>query len=393
MIAVPTLEKNYEDNGELHLIIKNIHVSVANAIRRTILTDIPIVVIRTETSKINNCTVLANTSRFHNEIIKQRLSCVPIFTQDLENFPEKYRLIVNVQNESDNEMRWVTTDDFQLQDKENETILDKTETVKIFPHGEKGNRPIDFLRLRPSIGSTIPGEQIHLTAEFDVCTAKVNGMFNAVSKCAYFNVIDSETRENVWAIHLQRLKNQNKTEEEIKFEYKNFMNLDAYRCYKVNKQGEPNEFEFVIKTIGQYSNQQIVYKACDILVRKLLSFVSQVQSEVVPIHKSTESRDNGYTSVTISSIENSYDIILENEDYTLGLLLEYMLHLLFYNEETPLTFIGFKKYHPHDDYSVIRMAYNYGASAHLLTRQYLIEASAKLQKILETIRDKFKGGS
>ena len=39
----PTIEKDYEYNGELHFILKDIHVSVANALRRTILTEIPVV--------------------------------------------------------------------------------------------------------------------------------------------------------------------------------------------------------------------------------------------------------------------------------------------------------------------------------------------------------------
>jgi DNA-directed RNA polymerase alpha subunit len=86
----PTKEKDYEENGELHFILKDIHVSLANAIRRTILSDIPVIVIRTENSLINQCTILSNTTRFHNEIVKQRLSCIPIITQDLEKFPEKY---------------------------------------------------------------------------------------------------------------------------------------------------------------------------------------------------------------------------------------------------------------------------------------------------------------
>ena len=66
-----SLVKNYEDEEGLHFILKDIHVSVANAIRRTILSDIPVVVIRTETSDINQCQITINTSRFHNEIVKQ----------------------------------------------------------------------------------------------------------------------------------------------------------------------------------------------------------------------------------------------------------------------------------------------------------------------------------
>ena len=62
----PTIEKDYEYNGELHFILKDIHVSVANALRRTILTEIPVVSIETETVEVNQCNIITNTTRFHN---------------------------------------------------------------------------------------------------------------------------------------------------------------------------------------------------------------------------------------------------------------------------------------------------------------------------------------
>jgi DNA-directed RNA polymerase II subunit RPB3 len=388
----PSIEKDYEDDGVLHFILKDIHLSIANAIRRTILMDIPVVVIRTENTEINQCSIVSNTTRFHNEIVKQRLSCIPIITSDLDNFPGKYKLYVKVQNGTDHELRWVTTDDFVLKDKQNDQIVDKLETQKIFPHDQKTNRPIDFLRLRPSIGPTIRGEEINLSAEFSVATAKENGMFNAVSKCAFHNVIDAEARENLWAAYLQTYKDEGRTEEEIEFEKKNFNYLDAYRCYKVNKDGEPNEFEFIVKTIGHYTNYQIVNMACEILSKKLQSFGNQVKSQVVPIHESIHSRDLGYTSVTVSSIANSYDVILEEEDYTLGLMLEHFLFKMFYHEEEELVFIGFKKYHPHDDYSVIRLAFKNASSASLLAKQYLIQAANEAQRVLDIVRMKFHKG-
>jgi DNA-directed RNA polymerase subunit L len=53
---------------------------------------------------------------------------------------------------------------------------------------------------------------------------------------------------------------------------------------------------------------------------------------------------------------NSFDIILENEDYTIGKVIEYLLLIKFY-ETKILTFCGFKMLHPHDLYSIIRVAY------------------------------------
>ena len=57
---------------------------------------------------------------------------------------------------------------------------------------------IDFARLRPGIGDQIEGEHIKLSAEFSVHTAKEDGMFNVVSKCAYGNTPDLVKANETW---------------------------------------------------------------------------------------------------------------------------------------------------------------------------------------------------
>jgi DNA-directed RNA polymerase subunit L len=46
-----------------------------------------------------------------------------------------------------------------------------------------------------------------------------------------------------------------------------------------------------------------------------------------------------------------------NEDYTIGKIIEYMFYSKFYEDLQTLTFCGFKKMHPHDNDSIIRIAY------------------------------------
>jgi DNA-directed RNA polymerase alpha subunit/DNA-directed RNA polymerase subunit L len=395
----PVVSKNYEDEGILHFVVEDIPVCLANGIRRTIMSDIPIIAIRTETSSINQCQIETNTSRFHNEIIKQRLSCIPIISQDLEEFPQNYKLTVEAKNTSDYEMLWVTTDDFKVVHKESGQQLEKTELMKLFPHDVRSNRPIDFLRLRPMMGPTVPGEEIKLTAEFSIATASENGMFNAASKCAYFNVVDPEKKATRWSHILQSYKDEGRPQSEIDFEEKNFQFLDGQRCFKTNEHDEANSFEFVIKTIGQYTNYELVEKACLLIQSKIDQFQKGVHSDSVPMHFSDQSKDMGYTSVVSPNIE-SYDVILENEDYTLGYILEYFLYNLFYKpnntlkNKPELTFVGFKKYHPHDDYSVIRLcstrySSNDNNSNVTYTKYYLNQACTEAIKVLEILRKKF----
>ena len=60
--------------GEYKFTLSNVNVSIANAIRRTILTDIKTVVIK-EKSDDNKplINIIENTSQFNNQILIQRL--------------------------------------------------------------------------------------------------------------------------------------------------------------------------------------------------------------------------------------------------------------------------------------------------------------------------------
>ena len=95
----PTLSNISEDGDIYKFTLSGINVSLANAIRRTILSDIPTVVCYTDTSVDGQCSIPINTTRLHNEILKQRLSCIPIHSAELDTLPGNYILELDIQNE------------------------------------------------------------------------------------------------------------------------------------------------------------------------------------------------------------------------------------------------------------------------------------------------------
>ena len=97
----PVLKKISEENDILRFTLSNINVSLANAIRRTILSDIPVLVLGTEIYQDDKCSIKINTGRIHNELVKQRLSSIPVNIsneKEMETFPNDYILEVDVQN-------------------------------------------------------------------------------------------------------------------------------------------------------------------------------------------------------------------------------------------------------------------------------------------------------
>jgi len=363
---------NVSEDGDLYYFtLSGVNVSFANALRRTIISDIPVTCIETETHETNKANFLTNTSRLHNEILKHRLSCVPIHNKDLVDFPKKYSLEVNVKNESDN-IVFITTEDFRIKNKESGNFLTKEETRKIFPSNSRTNHFIDFARLRPRISETIPGEHIHFTAEFSVATAKQNSMFNVVSKCAYGNTVDAAMVASKWEEQEDKLRSESATDVDIEFQKKNYYLLDAQRQFV------DNSFDFVIQTIGIYDNLELVQKGCAVLQNKFIDILQAIESDEVPIFNSE------------TTMDSCYDIILENEDYTIGKVLEYIMYEKYYQGDKTLSFCGFKKFHPHNSDSTLRIAFD-PPQDKTTARQYLKVACTDAQELFKIIYTKFTG--
>jgi DNA-directed RNA polymerase subunit L len=366
----PRIELIDNKDDVLRFTLSGVNVSIANAVRRTILSDIPILVFKTTPYEENKANILVNTSRLNNEILKQRLSCIPIHFKDIENFPIKnYQLEVNVENNSDTVL-FVTTKDFLIKDITTNKYLSEAKTNEIFPPDDYTGYYIDFVRLRPKLSEQLPGEKIHLTCEFSIGTAKEDGMFNVVSTSSYGFTPDLDKIDAELAKKKQSWKDEGKKQEEIEFEAKNWKLLDALRITK------KDSFDFILKTIGIYSNNELLDKACAIILDKIKQLEDKIETDEVEI-KSSE-----------NTLSNSFDIILENDDYTIGKSLEYMLYTKFYEGLKTISFCGYKKMHPHDSESIIRLAYFDPVDANVI-KQNLKECTLELLKIYEKIQKEF----
>ena len=193
VVQLPEVEHGGENKGILTFTIKNVNVSIINAIRRVILSDLPITVFDTDNKTIE---ILANTSRFHNEILKQRLGCIPIHIKE-KDIIDNLLIELDVDNDTD-KLAYVTTSDFKIKDITSDKYLTKEQTKQIFPPNHITKEFILFTRLRPKISNDIPGEQIHLSAKLKIGTAKEDGMYNIASTCAYKNTEDKVEQHNQW---------------------------------------------------------------------------------------------------------------------------------------------------------------------------------------------------
>lgn len=375
----PKIENYTEKDSVLTFTIYGIDVSFANAIRRTILSDIPTVVFETMPYEKNKAIIKDNTSRLNNEILKQRLSCIPIHITDLEIPLKDYILEIDEENLTDT-MMFVTTENFKIKNVTTGNYLEEKDVRAIFPPYTpptgKAEYFIDLLRLRPKISDQILGEKIKLTCEFSIGTAKQDSMFNVAGTCAYGYTPDPEVIKVELQKQQQKWKDDGKTEEDIQFESSNWKLLEALRYVK------KNSFDFVLQSVGVFDNDVLLQKACNILIDKLNKLNLQVNQDEVQIQPS------------VTTMENCYDFILENEDYTIGNILNYMLYTIYYEDKKELSYCGFKKMHPHDSDSIIRLAFeNPGANKttiHAMFNHVIEESIKTFKQILVLIEPKGK---
>lgn len=358
----PTISNITDTDETMSFECDNINVSVINSIRRVILSEIDTVVIRVEPHEKSDVIIHKNISRINNEMLKQRLACIPIHISDSSIDVENYLVEVNVVN-NENAIRLVTTEDFKIKNIKTGTYLADDETRKIFPSHPLTGEYISFTRLQPKISAGHNAETIHLEAKMTRSNASESGAYNVVSCCSYMMAPDVVKQREMWTEKEEEAKA--KGLELGEQERKDWELLEAQRIYK------KDAFVFFIETIGVYTNQDIIKKACNVMLEKLDTIKMKINKGELDITKG-------------KNVMDCMDIILEGENYTLGKVLEYGIHKLYFEDQPYLSYVGFNKFHPHDDYSVIRISkdtnYDKSSKQEPLTKE-------RIHSILENVCD------
>jgi len=349
-----------ENNNKFNIktfTVSGINVSLINAVRRTLLSDIPIVVFRTAPYEDCLATIHVNTSRLNNEILKQRLSCIPIYIKNLKMNLEDYELEIDETNMTDT-IQYITTEHFKIKNIKLGKYLSEEDTRIIFPANDLTGYFIDFARLRPNISEELSGERLHLTCKFSIGHASESSMFNVVSCAAYGNTINETRVAEEFAKQKQIWKDQELTEEIIKMKEKDWMLIDACRFYI------SDSFDFTIQSVGVFTNDELLVISCKILIHQFEELKNIIDLKKLEI------------KVAENTMQNCFDIILENEDYTIGKVIEYMLHMKYFKGAKTMSYCGYTKMHPHDPNSIIRVAYKKSVNEDII-----------IQNLLEVIRD------
>ena len=325
-----TLTKK-NDPFNLEFDLHKCDVSLANALRRTILTDVETIGFKTEPYNESNVKIIENTSSLHNEFILLRIGLIPIYFDVSKFDPNKYEFILDVHNKTENIIN-VTTNDFQVIDKDTGTNLDSN---IFFPKNDITNDYILLLKLKP--GPNNNGEKIHLKAKANISNGRDNARYSPVSCITYTNKLDPELYKEKYQ-EFAKTSNSNNPKQ-------TFDITESERCFQKDENNRPKIFEFKIESVGVIPSHLILFNSLDIVKIKIQQFINNLKqnnSEIIDIQKSL-------------TIMDSFDITIQNEDHTLGNLLQsYILNL----NKDKVKFVGYQLPHPLKKEIFIRIKLN-----------------------------------
>tara|TARA_B100000795_G_C22803805_1_gene443527 strand:+ start:4228 stop:5400 length:1173 start_codon:yes stop_codon:yes gene_type:complete len=327
--------------------------SFLNAIRRIMMGQVPTIGFRTEYGKESDIKILKNTAALHNEFLAHRLSLLPIhynYTK-IDEFDSNKLLFILQKKNNTNRIMDVTTEDIDVKDisKDPHVIMPKTFRDTLFPRDTITGDYILINKLKPSkSGMSDEGEELDITMKATIGTGNEHALFCPTCVAIFSNVEDPEKVEIGFQSLIDK-KNSKRTgnpltKEEIDKERRSFNILDAARHFFTDERGEPNKFEFVIETDERIPSHIILLTALDIFKNHITKFSENVKDkEKIEIYNS-------------NCIMNSYDLVIEDEDYTLGYLLQYYIYKLYKNVETPVVnYIASNVPHPLENKLVFRV--------------------------------------
>jgi hypothetical protein len=268
-----------ENEGVLNLFISGISLNIANAIRRTIISDI-------ESLCITNVNIEYNTSCLNDQVIKQRLNLCPLLL-DIDSDYSSLQLTIEKENNTESNIN-VTTQDIKVFDTKTNSFMSNR---SLFSPDEFGNY-INIVTLQPSTLNIKSGLKlignISSTSKDDVsdsnsvaCTSTFKAHISKQKLVEIFVEQYGVTEEEANLINLDILRRK--------------LKYDDYKDYISN-----TDFEFFIESVGSISNTKIFVKALDVIITKFEELLRNFRLNVT---------------------EKQLDVYINDESYTIGNIL------------------------------------------------------------------------
>ncbi len=394
--------------------IANIHFSMANAIRRLMISSVKTVGFRSEPYNESGINIIINDSPLHNQMMAHRIAMVPIYIPTPEKFDiTDYLFIINVVNTT-NTSRQITTEDFQIKNISTNKMLSREEVIKFFPPDPITGGYILLTTLRPkyfvpykSVSKEVVNEMtkefnkpvnepmsFHIEAKASISNGAENGHYSPVACACYINTVDPERadlglKDYIDTQNALAIKQKTAT---IALEVlkRRFDLNERSRYFYINDKDEPNVFTFNIESVNVIPPLIIFHRAIDILKEKINTFISNL------ISKNTNIITTNAIAQVNKELNNNYEIIVKNEDDTLGNIIQSHLCMLYADfnlpiEKRKLKFIGYKRPHPLENHIIFVVQGTNNMSLDTIIGDIIKPCCVEIIKMLNKIQHELEG--
>ena len=350
--------------------VNNSNSSFVNCLRRIIISNIETVGFRTEDYEESDIKIIENTSSLHNEFLLHRIGLIPINIPDVSSYdPTKYKFSLNVDNKTQNIID-ITTNDIEVLNLETNT-LEKTEDF--FPRNKITNDHILIIRLKPTPDGT--GEKIKLEGKSSKGIGKQHIRFSPVSNVCFINKIDTNREAEEFDKYLAQHPESNITELKKKFKLE-----ESERCFYINENGDPHKFEFTIESCGVIEPHKILIQGLNKIIAMLNKFTSEFEKALSNNESNVEIKET-------KALMKAFDITINNENHTLGHLLQSHINQLFKSDNI---FVGYQNPHPLENKIIFRIKVDTINELKKIFTETCGELTKQCEKLLNLISTEFK---
>jgi DNA-directed RNA polymerase subunit L len=359
--------------------------SYINGLRRALLTNI-------QTPRLDSIRIVNNDTPLFNEFIEERLFLIPIYI-DPQSYNNDYLFHLNVTNKENRIMK-ITCQNFKIYplkesvknqpeqirklSKENYDFnkpLSEKETLEIFRpfqfQGTTYHMPIAELK---ASDSDVEAPNLELYCIPRVSTGKEHASFNNVSKSVYtFKIDDSLVKETL----SERMNVEEITKQKRDFK-KNFLLSESERYYKRDISQEPYWYTFDIIS-NHYHTPAVLFQQA---VLYLIDLVTNSKEQIDLLATDTSSL---YT--IIPHKKNSLCIVMNQENDTLGNIIQSYISNHSITESSLITFCGYKDPHPLENKIHLIIAYK---SSEKSQQQIKISVLNQLSEIYDEILEELE---
>lgn len=379
-------------DGELRFVLSGddsygFDKSLANAIRRVLLTDIPAVGFNLYPNGENNdLTMTVNNSSLHNEMLLHRIALMPLYINPI-NYMKNHLFMCKVKHDSVEPFKFVSMNDIEIyplksgfqerldhyfdesydmspddesvlkeqlrdvniENYDLEKPLSQKKKDEIYrPYKFRGNNHYCLVTELKSTNTEDTYQEIQFYGSPSVGFGHQDAKFQGVSQATYSFKIDDKMVDEVLKDKIAR---EGVLEDERESYEKKFKLRESERYFYRDNTGEANSYNFAIKSSHYFDSENLFKMSIDILIQKC----ENLKLEFIQFLKEETSR---------VSVENDKEYIyryeVEEESHTLGNLIQSHMMRYCVNDESIINLIGYKKPHPLEDKIVFIVSMNKG---------------------------------